>query len=824
MLLSLLSSSLVAAAAPLTLVKNNQPNGAIVVDVTAAAPEKAAAHDLQLYVRKVSGVKLPLVNDPTTVSGVALHVGKTTATQESDLPDSKTNPEAYKIAVRDNAIHFNGRYPTATASAVYAFLQEELGVRWFAPGDDWEYIPLQTMELVVDVETKLTVPNTSPHIWSGHGWTPSWGLWNKRNRAVQAERIPWRNFQNNIYRIFPPSKYGKTNPEYYPLINGKRWIPSSDNDALWWPSMGNKDVQRITVEYIRNYFDRNPEEDTFSLGMDDVIYMCGDENSRAMDSAPTDYDNRKFSSRFYKFINIIAREVKKTHPDKYIGVLLYYIARDVPPDVPQIEDNVFGYLAETSAQWFDPATKAADKALTLEWSKRMSHLLRYEYYGMGTFTPRVYPHLMDEQIKYDHSLGFKGSYIEMYTFLPHTAPMIWALAQLQWDTQLNIDQLLNEFYQKMYGDAAPTMKQYYDLLEDSWLEDRPGKHGWVHANIVRQALSISPEAAVEGKALLDQAYNQARLPLERRRIDVVSNGLQYAAYAVQGYALSQAISATRSIDANNAPQLTRNIVDFYQLTAERDFYWKEALTRQDLLGENLRGLHGMKLDGSQSYLQTDASALDGSVNSITLQLLNWLSENKSPQNDALAKQLLSIDNELMRSTLQTWHWIKSNGAKSLLANSDFQFAQNAPTKATKQLPANWSAWSRFESASSPVYAASPGPNGQPAIRVESPAVSGLGNLTIVMQDLSVKKGQRYFATVWLRSIDATPGQLRLNFLNANGLMAGEDASALRQSTVGDWQQVMITAVAPETAIGVRFMLATDNGSVEFSAPALYEIP
>ena len=83
--------------------------------------------------------------------------------------------------------------------------------------------------------------------------------------------------------------------------------------------------------------------------MDDVNEMSDDPHRDAMDSSPDDYKNRNFSSRFYKFINIIAKQVKKTDPDKYIGTLIYSIALKPPVDVPKMEDNVFGYIADGSA-------------------------------------------------------------------------------------------------------------------------------------------------------------------------------------------------------------------------------------------------------------------------------------------------------------------------------------------------------------------------------------------------------------------------------------------------------------------------------------------
>src|SRR5690606_6688400 len=163
-------------------------------------------------------------------------------------------------------------------------------------------------------------------------------------------------------------------PEYFPLINGKRWKPSNDAYRNWWPCMGNKEVQRITIEYAQKYFRDHPDVDSFSLGMDDVYNMCSCDLCRAMDAHPDDYENKKFSNRFYTFVNIIAKEIKKTNPDKYIGTLIYHIARELPENVHQMEDNVFGFITQNSANWYVPEIKQADMEVTREWAKRVKHL------------------------------------------------------------------------------------------------------------------------------------------------------------------------------------------------------------------------------------------------------------------------------------------------------------------------------------------------------------------------------------------------------------------------------------------------------------------
>lgn len=90
---------------------------------------------------------------------------------------------------------------------------------------------------------------------------------------------------------------------------------------------------------------------------------------------------------------------------KYIGTLVYNIARKPPTKVGKLDDNVFGFLTETNSEWCNPEVKQSDQAMTRQWRQRLTHMSRYEYFGLSTITPRVYPHAMTEQMKHDKSLG-----------------------------------------------------------------------------------------------------------------------------------------------------------------------------------------------------------------------------------------------------------------------------------------------------------------------------------------------------------------------------------------------------------------------------------
>jgi hypothetical protein len=830
--LSFTVSPIAASASPLILAQNGQPNATIVVQAKAPAPVQQAATDLQHYLQKISGVELALKMDGKDVAGITLNIGKTATAQKSDFPAADLNPETYAIHQRGDDVYFEGNYPSPTAFAVYSFLQDQLGVRWFAPGEDWEYVPQNRDKstFTVDVKDVVSVPSTSPRIWSGHQWTQDWKDWDLHNKAVQSEKVLRRNFQNNMYRIFPPSKYAKAHPEYYPLINGKRWIPSSDTERKWWPCIGNKDVQRITAEYIHQWFTDHPDQDSFSLGMDDINQMCNDPLCSAMDASPDDYRRQNYSSRYYKFINIIAKQVQKSDPGKYIGVLIYRQVKQPPVDVPKMEDNVFGYIADGSvAQWFQPGFKGQWMTDTREWAKRVKHLSRYEYFGLGTFVPRVFPHAMNDEIKLDKSLGFEGMYGEMYTFLPQTAPMIWALAQLQWNPKLNIDDLLNEFYTKMYGPAAPSMKKYFDLMEQSWMTPRSGHNtGWVSWNIVRQATSISPEAVHEGMDFLDQAMAQAKTPLQKKRIDITRGGLQFASYAVLEFDLAQQLAAIPVTNAAQAEAARDKVQQLAALMQDRKTYWAAAEKRDDLLGANIRALSAF----GGGMLQHDFSPLEKPAIAGILRVADWYQINQPDQAKQLTQTLIEkLPDDFLGDSLETSQWLAQAIQKhltQLLKNGDFEDTSKntaAPQEdwETTGAPTGWLLWNRLGSGK-----VTPAEGRMPKSKAVRLSALDAGETTLLLQAVPVQAGQKYAGHAWVKLEDldfATGVDISFHFRTKDGWYTGKDAIHSTIAAINaNWQKLMLAVTIPENVTSMTVMLSVSNTSATFDDVALYQLP
>lgn len=804
----------------IVLARDGKPAATIVIPSDAPARIGAGAKDLQEYIRKICGVELPITRDGRKVIGTGIYLGRCEPTQDADVPDKSLNPESYAIRVRDGSIFLVGRFPTPTYFAVVSFIENTLGVRWFAPGDDWVYVPSgKPGELTVEQQDLVKVPDTSPRMWSRHDFFEPWQKWCLRNKAVSGEVIPRRQFQNHLYSVFPPEKYAKTHPEYYPLVDGKRWIPEGDY-KYWRPCESNPDVIRITVEAARKWFDKSPWSDSFSVGMDDIAHLCSCPNCRAMDAHPDSYEKREFSDRHYKFVNAVAREIAKTHPDKFIGTLIYAIARKPPETVPRLEDNVFGYITEVSARWCEPGRREADHELTREWAGRCKHLSRYDYFGLGTFTPRYYPHFMAEAIKFDKSLGMEGMYSELNTFLPHTAPMIWAFAKLEWDASLDIDQLLSEFMEKMFGAAAPTMTKYFDLLERSWNQPPPGRHDWEHRDIVIQALAISPQAVHEGVALLNAALKQADLDVIRRRIGVVRAGLQYAGYAIQAYSLSEEVLKTRMDNSAAADRVMGQVLQIMRLGAEREPFWDAARDRDDLLGENIRGLN------QKGYIQTGKIGnLERGATVGGLRLMDWYASHAPERMPDVAAQLTGTKGSSIADLLHAWLWARESNAANLIVNGGFETAGSRPGEPDAP-PTGWKTYSSGDRARFNIRSGA----GRTGSTMEvTHAKSG----SVLLQSHDVTAGQKCLCVAYAAGSsdqEAARGYLAVRFQTASGEWHPRrdmEPQVYMVSQQG-WQPLALLVKVPEGAGRLVLMVGAKeqpmDSAVLFDDIAMYQLP
>jgi len=774
-------------AEKIVLAEKSQAKASIVLPVKPNRKLVLAAEDLQLYIKKICGVELPIVNSNKLIGSPAFYIGNAFLLPAADRPTAKTHPDAYTIKVDKGNVFIYGRTVTSSSWGVYSLLQETFGVRWFAPTEDWEYVPKSATpgSLTVDIKDKKYTPSISPRLWAGHSYTPALDEWCSRQRVKSNEIRVKGSFANNIYRVFPPQKYAKDHPEYYPLVNGKRYIPAP-GEVKWRPCESNPEVQKVLIEYIRNYFDKNPAADSFSLGLDDVFHICRCDNCVAMDNQPDDVYKNRFSSRHYKFVNIIAREVAKTHPDRFIGTLIYSPTLQPPVDVAKMEPNTFGFITQNCAMWKNPQIKARDKALTAEWAKRIPYLSRYEYIGLVCITPRYYPHLLDEAFRYDLKHNFQGMYQEVCTFLPLTAPMVWALSEMQWDASKNIDDLLNEYMQKVYGDAAAEMTEFYNFIEKCWLTSPAGK--WIYNDLAAQAQVMTVQQLHKAYDMLDKAYQKPQNPLIAKRIRHTADSLRYGGLLIEEYDLAEQASKFKAATEQDAVKVVDMAIKFAQLASEREEFWAASLKADSIFGESLRG---QSKRGNMVAIG-QISTIEGVMADAVIDVLNDL-QKKQPE--LFKKQLARLQQAApcaFRNTVIAATLPADRKSANLLPNASFEKAK------PNGEPLHWTAWGAVPD-KFPI-AKKQGRNNSNAARVNY-------NVGVAYLHLRpVKPGEKFYAEVWVKGQGNGKGTVQFRFKTKDGKWHPnrEEEPRINSDFNGEWKRLRLYCEVPQGAAMMQF--------------------
>jgi hypothetical protein len=211
-------------------------------------------------------------------------------------------------------------------------------------------------------------------------------------------------------------------------------------------------VIEIAARTANEFFDTHPRAPTFSLCINDSGVFCHCANCSALDSPyRTAHWWPVCSDSYFHFVQKVAGKVAEKHPDKFLGCYAYWVVELPPRRIKRLPDNVVVALTQETSQHFDPKYKKADWDLWLRWSKTAKHLAKYDYYNLGWLTPRYFPTLAAEDIKWISEHGAIGMYCEAYPYWSNVAPQLYMATRLLWNPAEDEQATVNEFNDKLFG-------------------------------------------------------------------------------------------------------------------------------------------------------------------------------------------------------------------------------------------------------------------------------------------------------------------------------------------------------------------------------------
>ena len=473
LLLAVLSVAFAGCVQAIVIVKNNVAVSGIVIAKDASAQVQAAAKTLQLYVQKSTGATLPI---STTKQGAGnLYVGKGAY---SGIGKVSLDEDGFLLqAVDGNSFVILGGSDWGTEFGVYDFLERFLGVRWLLPTDLGTVIPkMKTLQIpsVKIVENPVYVSRALSPIWIEKNTTPlnQWGRVNRLRSRVESS--------HNLKNLFPPEKYAKSNPEFYPLVKGKKVLPKDNKDQSWQPDFGAAGIADAASKEIINWFDQHKDATNYSLGINDSQNF----NEPAANAASSRSMGQKnalgfinFSDGYYSWANDVISKVRKVYPGKKYPVLAYTSVAE-PPSNKKVDKDIIPFIAFERIRWGSSTLKETDQALTQRWEQAAQTLGWYDYiYGLSYLLPRVWFHSMKEYLAWGAAHKVKYYYGELYPNWGE-GPKGWVTAKLLWNPNQDVDALLDDWYSNAAGkQGGPKLKAFYAIWEKFWSQDQFANKG-----------------------------------------------------------------------------------------------------------------------------------------------------------------------------------------------------------------------------------------------------------------------------------------------------------------------------------------------------------
>lgn len=439
--------------------------------------EKTAKSELEKYIRKCVGT--------LTVGGDEIrqiHVGDTREALAAGIGRQTLKEDSFVIRKQGGSIIINGGGTRGVLYGVYDFLENVCGVRFLT--QLVTYIPPKRAVKVSSVDKKFDFQFPMRDIFiggknqlplDGGRFAVSRGLSRDGERPITAEfggaydyGPPY--FCHTYDRYIPAGKYLKSHPNYFSLINGKRYGGMERGQLCMTDPELRKFFTSLILDNIKKTTARALKEGravprVYDISSNDNGKFCRCENCAPIALAENN------SGLMLQFSNKIAREVKKTYPDIKLQVFAYTACLE-PPKTIVPDDNIIIRICNTGSDLITGAPSNPEFVKTVNaWKKISGELYVWDYaktFGDTDGLPFPSEFGYPAALKYYFDNGFKGQFWELES--PAFSDM-WELKYYLLSKYIvdpcrkDFDALLDDFCGKYYGKAGKYIAEVRRTLD-----------------------------------------------------------------------------------------------------------------------------------------------------------------------------------------------------------------------------------------------------------------------------------------------------------------------------------------------------------------------
>ncbi|MFO1486730.1 MAG: DUF4838 domain-containing protein [Verrucomicrobiaceae bacterium] len=606
---------LASHAADLVLVAKDTPPVPIVVYQDAPPRTREAATVLADYIEKISGKKpFVILGEPSPMPEHAIWVGVQpvvkTLFPKTDL--EFRHPEEIVIAANENHVVIAGRdrwdpakldietregvikgvqQEYGTINAVYTFLQDQLGVRWFWPGELGEDVP-KSERIAINsplecrhhpqMRARGSMFNYCRLGNKGYGKSQEWTM--RQRLQLDSLAIEGGHGFGDWW-----DRYHEKHPEIFALQpDGTRsGFPRPHNAKL---CMSNPKVWELWLEEVAAELRQDPHRTVFNASPNDgwasghcVCDKCSawdhpDGEPRVFNWYHLNKERPATSDRDVTFANKLGELLKQKYPGKGYRVMMLSYGHSRPAPVKaRPADNVIMTIVAN----FFGRTGLVDRGSTRgdtyrqqfeAWAKIVPSMFWRPNTGSPAGWQQGLPDIHVAQTIRDFkdvaAANCIGIYIDgVWEHWATVGPLYYIMAQLAWNPAADTDAILKDYYDRAFGAAAPHVREYFESIE----KDRmafTAKNG--EAGVFSFPQLYTPALLNESQARLDRAAGAVPADsIHAKRVAFMQAGLTYTKLQMENIMLMDRYWKKK--DDAIAAQVKQNWATIEKLVADHPY-------------------------------------------------------------------------------------------------------------------------------------------------------------------------------------------------------------------------------------------------------------
>jgi hypothetical protein len=302
--------------------------------------------------------------------------------------------------------------------------------------------------------------------------------------------------------LIPIDALYQEHPEYFALIDGTR----AHDNRLTQPCLTNPDLLEIGKQRLRQWIEDRPEASIISVSQNDSQDYCRCERCTALAKREGSQ-----SGPILAFVNSLAADIRDDYPDKLLSTLAYQYSRR-PPSALKPGENVLIRLCTIEGCSAHPiADSDCNRSLREDingWSRITDRLFIWDYTVGFVKSMAPFPnlHVLQPNIKYFADHGAAGVYAHgcFFTRGSELAELrSYIIAKTLWDPEYDTDTAIDEFLAAYYGQAAPHIRSYIDLIHNALTDS--GQHMGIFVKGPREMEFLTQQLISEASMLFDRA-------------------------------------------------------------------------------------------------------------------------------------------------------------------------------------------------------------------------------------------------------------------------------------------------------------------------------